>query len=76
MQLVFISCNLFTDVSKINDGLLTIKTNMNHNYTQQECELVLRYFLDLVRSLSFEDCHLVQDQSNPDSYYISSCGGL
>jgi hypothetical protein len=75
MQLVFISCNLFTDVSKINNGLLTITTKKDHNYTPQECKLVLRYFLDLIRSLSFEECHFIQDQSNPDNFYISSCGG-
>ena len=76
MQLVFISCNLFSDISKVDNGLLTIKTKNHSNYTQQECELVLRYFLDLIRSLSFEECHLIQDQSNPDNYYISSCRNI
>ncbi|MHA2243941.1 MAG: hypothetical protein ACXADY_03150 [Candidatus Hodarchaeales archaeon] len=70
MQLIFIACNLFVGIEKLENGLLLLKTNEIQHYMQHERKQLLTYFLDLIHTLTYEKCHLMQDHSDPICYYF------
>lgn len=68
-QLVYISANLFSSF-EFENGLGVIQIEDTGEYSTEEYQQLLTYFLDLIEYFTHEKIHLIRDPGDHSRYAI------
>lgn len=66
MQLVYMSTNFFSEIDVQNQ---VCSFDVDKKFSEDECQQLLTYFLDLIESLSLERIYLTQDPNNKHRFF-------